>query len=59
MHIAAVKGINSVVLQNVLLFERLMWFSDFDVKWKHSEALSQASESRRLFSEAEDSSWLR
>ena len=59
MRIAALKGMNSIVFENVPLFERLMWFSDFDVKWKHSEGLSQASESARFFLEAEDSSWLR
>lgn len=59
MHIAVLKGINSVVFESVPLFERLMWFSDFDIKWKHCEGLSQASESARFFLEAKDSSWLR
>lgn len=55
MHLAALSGMNRIAFENVLLFWRLMWFSDFDRKWKHSERLSQASESARFFLEAKDS----
>lgn len=54
MHPAVLKAMNSKAFENVLLFWRLMWFSDFDRKWKHSERLSQASESARFFLEAKD-----
>lgn len=55
VHLAALRGTNRIAFENVLLFWRLMWFSDFDRKWKHSERLSKASESAKFFSEAKDS----
>lgn len=55
MHLTALRGMNRIAFENVLLFWRLMWFSDFDRKWKHTGRLSKASESARFFLEAKDS----